>query len=601
MSIVDKLLSKVQNPADKLSSLFEQKAETALLGALNDAFAKIGLGASSRKGLLGNLAGAALASLASEVFGGSKSKARGANTFGADAGDGESKTDTTDTVDKLAETLGSAPLTFPSSLGEYKMQIEIKEYKRPNPTKEATYETKHKMYLPLPRTLEDRHEVSYDSQPTNLVGAIADRALGASPDSYDFSKAGTEVALIMGANLTKRLAGEAAVGVAEQLAGAAINPNLGVFFKGPTLREHRFDWLLAPETEAEANSLQEIIIMLKQAALPNFLKENNTAFLQYPNVLHVKLLPWAEKDTGHKSGNGWKNNQMYIYKHAMIKNISVNYAPDSPVFIQMGVEAKKATPAFVAISMSIIEIEYFTADDYGNISALRTVKGLEEVTKTFKDAAQSLADRAGELQGEEVSEEPPPVPLDGESGSIQDASVATRETTTTGDPPPPEEKETSGGVQVSVGRDPQVINPADQAIINEAKANGYTVRVVPTGPRRFGSDKFISLYDSGIIRITKPGETVTTSHGQVGKITTDANRDVYAYRTSPDAQWETITQESYNNFVNGVGDNEQFNLTTGAGIEITIPAGSTVRSGLNDETGNTYIGNANGKFEPTQD
>ena len=100
MSIVDKLLSKVQNPADKLSSLFEQKAETALLGALNDAFAKIGLGASSRKGLLGNLAGAALASLASEVFGGSKSKARGANTFGADAGDGESKTDIIDARSK---------------------------------------------------------------------------------------------------------------------------------------------------------------------------------------------------------------------------------------------------------------------------------------------------------------------------------------------------------------------------------------------------------------------------------------------------------------------------------------------------------------------
>ena len=597
---VDKLLSKVKNPADKLSELFEQKAETALLGALNDAFAKIGLGASSRKGLLNNLAGAALASLASEIFGGSKSKARGANTFndppeGGDQGvaDADTADDRTGKMSFAADfdnEFGSqAGLKFPSNLGEYCMMVDIKEYKRPNPTETGTFDTKKTIYLPLPRAMVDTHEVKYDSMETGVVGAIADRLSGNGPERNTLGRTVTEAAIISGADLLgKSRYGDSAIGIAGQAAGGIINPNLGVFFKGPTLREHRFDWLLAPENEDEMKSLQEIIVLLKRASLPNYAKNNNTAFLQYPNMIHIKLLPWAEKDTGTKGSKGYENNYLYIYKHAMITNLSVNYAPDSPVFIKTD-ETTKAGPAFIGVTMTIMEIEYFTADDYGGIAGLRnqidvSAESIIDGAKEFLNIAdpQSLVDNPDQAPGTPVANE-----------EVTASNLVVRATTE------PTTKEVGTvDIQDSIfAPDPvsEYLRKNDIEETDETRAR-YTAELTDTIVVAAGE----AIATTKIYTITEKTNKVAERAGAVMKLTAENGTVKYGYRENQNAPIQIISKESYDNFANNEVSGG-FDMTTSSGRIISVPTEARITStGTDPNRDATYIGNPDGTYTRAQ-
>lgn len=611
---VDKLLSKVQNPADKLSSLFEQKAETALLGALNDAFAKIGLGASSRKGLLGNLAGAALASLASEIFGGSKSKARGANTFN-EGDDKQGNVDTSDDRTGKMEDLPSAEsapaLTFPTTLGEYKMQIDIKEYKRPNPTVAGTFKEVKSIYLPLPRALVDTHEVKYDTMETNVVGTIADRVMGQGPANNSFGRTALEGVIIATSELVgKSRFGDAAIGIAEQTAGGIINPNLGVFFKGPTLREHRFDWLFAPENDVEMQRLQEIIVLLKRASLPNYSKNNNTAFLQYPNMVHVKLLPWAEKDTGTRGSKGYENNYLYIYKHAMINNVSVNYAPDSPVFIKTGNENTKAGPAFVGITMTIIEIEYFTAEDYGGIAGLR--EQLEISPEAIKKDVENLLQVADPTALFDNPDEVASQPVQGEELTVDGAGVTPRAvitpdtTTTTTEPIENIEIQkvlaSSGGMfggSIIPGTPERAVD--EYLIRNELPRTDeerakYSAELVSTS----GMDEVWTI--NKVTSTTTPGGRQNV--GEVLLLRDERGQTKYGYRETRTSPIQLISKDSYDRFVDS-NQKDGFTMRTSQGRNITIPANSEItnpgRTDPNNQEGEAarYIGN-DGQYELQQ-
>jgi hypothetical protein len=78
----------------------------------------------------------------------------------------------------------------------------------------------------------------------------------------------------------------------------------------------------------------------------------------------ITLFPWGDVAAlSRLSGDTEKayNGNMYTFKHCVVESIKVNYAPSSPSFFADGENA----PAFIGIEMSFLEIEYFTADDFG--------------------------------------------------------------------------------------------------------------------------------------------------------------------------------------------------------------------------------------------
>ena len=605
MGLISDVLSKVKNPTDKLGDLFAQKAEDALTGALSDAFAKIGLGAKSRKGLLGNLASAAAASLLSDIFG--KGKDRNSSIIGAD-GDGdalneEGRVETADDATGLGETVGAGKekgdLMFPSDLGEYRLQIAIKEYVRPNATTRATMPVKKSVYLPLPRTMEDRHELDYEHGiKTGLAGVVADRLSGNMPNNYGTGNVIGEAAAYGLKNFTKSFGSEI-FGIATQFARATTNPNLATFFNGPSLRKHRLDWLLAPENENESETIRNIITTLKKASLPNFTGDNSTVVLQYPNIVHIKLLPWADGEDGSRATakNMAKEKNMYAYKHAMIESISVNYSPDSPVFTETS-GTQGAAPAFMTLSMNIIEIDYFLAEDFGDVSELRDVKAdAVAVLGDAVDAVFNVGNQDAQQQG---------LPRINEDGTTSDvrqgiegAAYENPDGTyniTTGDTAPVQVASdiiSLGDSTFDVTINEKQYTGDAEEIKESLEKDGYNVEFtyisIPTG---FGFST-----SQTTMRVISPSQQGAFL-GEVAefKQTENPANSVYAYRPSEDSPWQSISKESFDR----VRENSKEEIDS---LTNNRSDGKTTQI-TNDTNVYSVVGNSQGQLvpaEPTQD
>jgi hypothetical protein len=377
--------------ADKLQA----KAEEKLTGALSDALAKVGLGQGSGKNIVSQLGDAIVADLAAEFFGALGKDINRATKEEIQQNRGLIDADADDPGTLETEAQGDAGnvLRFPSTLNDYHMRLEIKKYKRPTPQSKAEMEVRDVIILPLPRTLEDRHEISYDSSlELGFVGAVT------SPGTTQNlqGKSAQEIAGTLGVTAATYTAKEFAGGglanqifaVAQQMAGAIPNPHISALFKSPTLRRHRFDWLFAPNNAEESETLRRLLLRLKQAALPAFISDS-VNLLEMPEMIKVKLMPWASSDDDIE--NNTKSN-LYTFKHCMIENVSVNYAPDSPTFFNSGTNP---APSFILLSVSLLEIEYFTSDDYGrksNTSAVGLIENArQEVENLLTSAAPELA------------------------------------------------------------------------------------------------------------------------------------------------------------------------------------------------------------------
>jgi len=380
---VSDLFKKEKNPikkfANSLADKLQAKAEEKLTGALSDALAKVGLGQGSGKSIVSQLGDAIVADLAAEFFGALGKDINRATKEEIQQNRGLIDADADDPGTLETEAQGDAGnvLRFPSTLNDYHMRLEIKKYKRPTPQSKAEMEVRDVVILPLPRTLEDRHEISYDSSlELGYIGALTSPATTQELQG----KSAEDIAKILGVTAAtytaKDFAGSGLASqifaVAQQMPGAIPNPHISALFKSPTLRRHRFDWLFAPNNAEESETLRRLLLRLKQAALPAFVS-GGVNLLEMPEMVKVKLMPWASSDDDTE--NNTKSN-LYTFKHCMIENISVNYAPDSPTFFNSGTNP---APSFVLLSVSLLEIEYFTSDDYGRKSNTSAVGLIENI------------------------------------------------------------------------------------------------------------------------------------------------------------------------------------------------------------------------------
>lgn len=415
----------IKNPLEKLvdDAIGEAtgKLENALQSAMGDALSKIGLGKSSKKGLLGNLGDAILAGAAAEFFGAlsktinTKSKDQITN----DKGIAEFERGTTANIEQKNNILGASYI-FPPTIGDYYFKIGFEQFQRPNPTSQGFQVPSGFVVLPLPRTLEERHELSYNSGlETGILGSAA--YVSPNPNDEQMSARG---ALTAGAGYAlknlKAAFGNEIYALTTQSVGALPNPNITAVFQAPQLRRHRFSWLLAPNNPTESETVRDIIARLKRAALPKFITDAGIALLDYPEMCVVEFHPWAGKGA---------DNYLYKFKHCMIESVNANYAPDSPVFFEPE-EGGDPAPAFILLEVNLLEIEYFTAEDFGGGSNRTSRDVTDSLLNEFEritgidtdlDGSEAAADNAGDGQPENPTEADPEsdtidVAVDGTSG-----------------------------------------------------------------------------------------------------------------------------------------------------------------------------------------
>ena len=399
---VSDLFKKEKNPikkfANSLADKLQAKAEEKLTGALSDALAKVGLGQGSGKNIVSQLGDAIVADLAAEFFGALGKDINRATKEEIQQNRGLIDADADDPGTLETEAQGDAGnvLRFPSTLNDYHMRLEIKKYKRPTPQSKAEMEVRDVIILPLPRTLEDRHEISYDSSlELGLVGAVTSPATVQDLQGKPAADAVKTAAAIAAAYTAKEFVANQIFAVAQQMAGAIPNPHISALFKSPTLRRHRFDWLFAPNNAEESETLRKLLLRLKQAALPAFVSDT-VNLLEMPEMIKVKLMPWASSDDDIE--NNTKSN-LYTFKHCMIENVSVNYAPDSPTFFNSGTNP---APSFILLSVSLLEIEYFTSDDYGRKSNTSAVGVIENAVQEVKDLV-AMTNATAEVENSSTS------------------------------------------------------------------------------------------------------------------------------------------------------------------------------------------------------
>jgi len=132
-----------------------------------------------------------------------------------------------------------------------------------------------------------------------------------------------------------------------QAVGAVPNPHIQALFSGVPLRTHPFEWTFAPRNEKESQQLMDLLKAMKAYALPSY-SSLGTAALAYPFLCQPEL-----KIAGSA--------QLIKFQPCLIQSIELNYSPQGiPAFFE-----GTSHPAFIEVSISMLETQIQTSRDYG--------------------------------------------------------------------------------------------------------------------------------------------------------------------------------------------------------------------------------------------
>ena len=247
---------------------------------------------------------------------------------------------------------GGSALNFPGDLGRanlpYWMSFSFYEYQRPTFADNPILGDKGTIRLPLPNRMNDQQGISYEIEKMGLaMGAAINKAQsdGGAGAGVAAAVAGKALGKITGA--VDAFASSPAISAAAQIGGYAANPFLTVMFKNPEFKTHSLSWKLAPTNEAESQILNNIINTFRFNALPDAVVAG--LLLTYPNVVQIKV------------SNASAKNFTYLFKPAVVKSFTVNWAPQGqPSFF-----GSSQAPTVVEISLEIMEIEFWLQRDIG--------------------------------------------------------------------------------------------------------------------------------------------------------------------------------------------------------------------------------------------
>ena len=265
-----------------------------------------------------------------------------------------------DTAAKSAAKL----FTFPSDPGLHQFCMNFVDYNFDNNKGDETVHLS--IALPMPNAgIQDAAGMEYNQTDLGILGAGAstgaDALLSAfskremaksateSEGDVDYMKIATDI-LTGGAAViraTASISNEIQGGL-DQAIGNTLNPHVALLFNAMKLKQFTLNWKLAPASLAEQNTLRDLILNMQKAIHPEFQGESGEGtnfFLKYPNQVDCYYL-----------GSG---NYLHPFKRAAVTAFTVNYMPEGAAIFNAG-----GAPAFVEISMTIQEVEIWTAEDY---------------------------------------------------------------------------------------------------------------------------------------------------------------------------------------------------------------------------------------------
>ena len=280
---------------------------------------------------------------------------------------------------------GASSLRYPEDLGSHAMIFNFKNYSyRDSGTittvsSAASATSDASIILPLPKNLTDSTTPDVMARELGVIGSATADIYGST--GADFKAMGADVASdIMGLLTSGQkeslsdfalFAIKAGIGsISPEIqgglaaaSGTAVNPHSALVFNGVNMKTYTFDWTFIPKNASESEKIKNIINTFKRSSLPSYdsvsggprrLEGSNTlsrALLKYPKMVDIFFV-------------GLDQNYFPLIKTAMVSQIVVDYTPQGHLTLVKGQEGSR--PQMVNMSVTVIESEIHTADDYAD-------------------------------------------------------------------------------------------------------------------------------------------------------------------------------------------------------------------------------------------
>ena len=279
-------------------------------------------------------------------------------------------------------------MAFPSNLGSHCTLLRFFDYKYGGVGGGTVSSSIADIILPLPKQIQDSFKINIAGDELGIIGNataqvvsdpgaatsvanqlgkaavqaasnIASGAMSAmNGDTAKIAEAigsGTDAATYLSRSLLTKVTPDIASGIGAGR-GNALNPFATLVFKGVDLKVHSLEWLLSPDSEAESDSLKNIIKKLQMMVLPTTasplgddtvsgLSALDRGLLKYPSMVDIYL-------------QGIDNEYYMQFKTAMVSQISVDYTPNG-----LAVN-KKGRPSAIRLTMTLQEAFIHTSDDH---------------------------------------------------------------------------------------------------------------------------------------------------------------------------------------------------------------------------------------------
>lgn len=244
--------------------------------------------------------------------------------------------------------------------------------------------------LYMPDTLNFVHNQAYTEY--NLGKSISSLGLTAGSSAVDAIRDNPNNILDAGASIIKNLSPMALGLIAEStdltrvgfaaVTGKVLNPMLEMLFTSPALREFRFDFMLYPRSEEEAQEVQRILDRLRYHQAPEFNTASNGFFLVPPSEFDIKFYY-----------NGKENPNIPKISTCVLTSIDIDYAPGGFAAYELpkvNVPSKGGTgmPVAIRLSLNFKETEYLTKANYAKPNSTATTYGTtpgSEQTRMLED------------------------------------------------------------------------------------------------------------------------------------------------------------------------------------------------------------------------
>lgn len=261
---------------------------------------------------------------------------------------------------------GSKVFTYPLDLGFHGFCMHFIDYNFDNNKGDETVNLA--VALPMPNAgIQDAAGMEYNQTDLGLLGAGAstgaDALLSAFSEERQAAKSkGTEseADIDYGKIASDVLTGGAAViratasianevqGGLDQAVGNTLNPHVALLFNAMKLKTFTLNWKFAPASLNEQTVLRNLILNMQKAIHPEFQGESGEGtnfFLKYPNQVDCYYMGAPD--------------YLHPFKRAAVTAFNVNYQPEGGNVFNAG-----GAPAFIELSMTLQEVEIWTAEDY---------------------------------------------------------------------------------------------------------------------------------------------------------------------------------------------------------------------------------------------